>query len=101
MRLLATLATSPPFEPSARADVDHPITGGHHSHFVLHHDHRITKVSQVFQRFDEFYIVTGMKADAGFIQNVKYTHELGPNLCGESYALCLSTTKCSQRPVEV
>ncbi|MNJ72879.1 hypothetical protein D3C81_1853990 [compost metagenome] len=49
--------------PGTGADVDHVIGGADGVFVMLNHDHRVTEVAQVDQRFQQAFVVALMQAD--------------------------------------
>ncbi len=84
-----------------RSDVNDMVRSQHHFFVVFHDDNRVAQIAEVFQRFDQLYIIACMESDARFIQNIEYAHELSTNLCSQPDALGLSSAQGPQRPVEM
>ena len=57
---------------------------------MLHHDHGVSQITKVFQRFDEALVIAGMEPDGWLIENVEYAGEARSNLSGELNALALA-----------
>jgi hypothetical protein len=47
---------------------------------MLHHNHRIAQISQLFQHAEEALIVSRMQANRRFIENVEHSSKPGTNL---------------------
>ena len=64
------------FATCAGTDVHHVVGGQHHVLVVLHHDHRVAGIAQLFERMDQSYIVSLVKPDRGFVENIEHIHQL-------------------------
>ena len=62
---------------------------------MLHHNHRITLIAQVFQRCQQPVIVALMQPDTGFIQDIKHPLQARTNLAGQTDALALAARQCA------
>ena len=58
---------------------------------MLHHHDRIAFVAQLLERGDKLSVVSLMKSDARFVQDIEYVHKLGTDLCRQSDSLALSS----------
>ena len=47
------------------------------------------------ERFDETIVISLMKSDAGFVEDIQHTGQSRSDLRGEPYSLGLSATECS------
>ena len=61
---------------------------------MFNNQNGIAKFSQLCEGFKEFNVVSLVKANAGFIQDVEDTDKAGPNLCGEPDPLSFSPCEC-------
>ena len=57
--------------------VDHAVGRQHHGRVMLHHDQRVTGVSQPLHRFGDAVHVARMQADAGLVQHEQRVHQRG------------------------
>ena len=60
---------------------------------MFHHDHRVAGIAQLFERVDQSHIVSLVKTDRGFVENIEHIHQLRTDLGGQSYALALTARK--------
>ena len=64
------------FATGARTDVHHIVGGQHHVLVVFHHDHRVAGITQLFERVDQSHIVSLVKTDRRFVENIEHIHQL-------------------------
>ena len=57
--------------PGTGSDVYNIIRGKHGFFIMLHHNHRIPQIAQIFQRCNQLTVIPLMQADTGFIQNIQ------------------------------
>ena len=75
---------------SRRAKIDDEI-GGANGVFVMFDNHdRITDVAHSTQCFKQFFVVTLVQANAGFIENINYPGKFRAYLACQSYSLGLT-----------
>ena len=67
---------------------------------MLHYQHRIAAISQVFQCLDQSLVIALVQAYAGLVQYIGDACELRTYLCGQSDALRFAATQCACRPVQ-
>ena len=72
---------------SARAHVDHMVSGADHVFVVLHHQHAVADVAQVLQGVDQALVVALVQADAGLVEHVHHAGEARADLRGQADAL--------------
>ena len=72
------------------ADVDDPVRGADHLLLVLHDDHRVAQVAQLFQYADQAVRVARMKPDRRFVEDVERTGEVAAQRGREVDALALA-----------
>ena len=60
---------------------------------MFHHDHRVARITQLFERVDQSHIVSLVKSDRRFVENIEHIHQLRADLGGQSYALALTARK--------
>src|SRR5688500_2707387 len=77
--------------PCSRTKVDEVICLAHCLFVMLHHYHGVPEIAELPQRREKPRIVTLMKSDRGFVEDVKHADEPRSDLCREPDALCLST----------
>lgn len=58
---------------------------------MFHDDEGVTQVTEALQGLDEFFVISLVETDRGFIKDVEDTHEIGADLCRETYALGFPT----------
>src|SRR3954468_3517180 len=75
-------------------DVDNVIRRAHRFFVMFYHEHCITDITQVFKNTDQAGIVSRMKADAWFIQDVQSADKQRAQICRKLYSLSLSARKC-------
>ncbi len=83
----------PAMHPRARTDVKDVIRLSDGFFVMLHHQHRIALIAQVFQRLQQPGIVALMQPDRGFIQNIKHPRQPRTNLTCQSNPLALPPRK--------
>ena len=62
--------------------------------------HRVAQITKRRERFEKFLIVTRMKTDGGFVENVKHAAQLRTDLRRESNALSLATRERRRSAIE-
>ena len=67
---------------------------------MLHDNHGIAFVPELFQRGDELAVVPLVQTDGRLVEKVDYVHELGAYLGCKSYALALATRQRCGRTVK-
>src|SRR6516165_7961169 len=77
--------------PRARAEVNDEICGTDCVLIVFNNNHRVSQVPQMLQRPDKPIVISLVKSDARFIQNVKNPCQPGTDLCAQTYALSFSS----------
>ena len=65
---------------------------------MLHHDDRIAKVAQIFERSNQLVVVALVQADAGLIQHIQHTGKGAADLGGQADALALAAGQRARRP---
>ena len=60
---------------------------------MLHHDNRIARIAQRFERVDELHVVPLVQSDARLVENVQNIDQFRTYLRGEPYALALAAGK--------
>ena len=68
---------------------------------MFHHQHRVSSVTEFFQRFDQFEIVTLVQSDGGFIQYIQNSLQPCSQLGSKTDTLGFSAGKCCGRTVEI
>lgn len=76
---------------SSWTDIDDIVTLPHDIFIMFNHDHRISDFSQTLQVLDEHTVITGVKSDRWFIEDVDNPLESCPDLRGETDTLRLTT----------
>jgi hypothetical protein len=77
----------PAVDARAQAHVDHMVGGAHHVFVMLHHQHAVADVAQVFQGVDQAVVVALVQADAGLVQHIHHAGQARANLAGQADAL--------------
>ena len=90
----------PTLSSGAGTDVHHIIGGHHHVFVVLHHNHRVAGVAELFERANQSHIVALMETNRGFVENIEHIDQLRTDLRSESDALALAARKGHRRAVE-
>ena len=67
---------------------------------MLDDDNGVAQVAQLFERLDEAFVVTLMQADAGLVEDIEHVDQLGTYLCGQAYALALTTRERGRRTIQ-
>ena len=80
------------------ADVHDIVRAAHGVLVVLHHDDRIAKVAQVFERGNQLVVVALVQADAGLVQHIQHTGQGAADLGGQADALALAAGQRARRP---
>src|SRR5262245_17002263 len=86
--------------PRTGPKINHMIRSLDHFLIMFHDKHRVAKVSELFQGFNQFQVVALVKTDARFVQNIQYADELRTDLGCQSDSLPLTSRKSPSRPVE-
>ena len=76
-----------------RSHVDDVVRGLHHLLIMLHHDHGVTQIAQLFQHLDQLQRVARVQADAGLVQDVHAAHQAAAERGGQIDALCFATAE--------
>ena len=71
----------------ARAQIDHIVRPPDGFLVVLHHEHRVPQIAQLFQGAKQALVVSGVQADRRFVEHVEDPAELRANLRGQPDAL--------------
>ena len=71
-------------------DVHDPVRRADHLFLVLHDDHRVAQVAQLFQHADQAVGVARMQSDRGFVEDVERPREVAAQRCREVDALALA-----------
>ncbi len=74
----------------ARAHIDDMVGREDGVFIMLHHEHRIAEVAQAFQCFQQAFIVALVKADGGFVEDIKHALKARADLAGKADALALA-----------
>ena len=74
-----------------RSHINHIVGSQHHIFIMFNYYNRVPHITELLQRTDQSQIVTLVQSDTGFIQNIKYIHQLGTNLCSETNTLAFTT----------
>src|SRR6516162_3742213 len=85
---------------SARPEVDDVVSSADGLLVVLHHEYRVAQVAQALQRLQQALVITGVQANARFVQHVEYTPQLGADLRGQPDTLALAAGERSRGTVE-
>ena len=59
----------------SRTDIHNPVRFQHGILIMLHHNQRITEISQILQGLQQLVIVSLMQTDTRFIQNISHTNK--------------------------
>ena len=78
----------------AQSHVDHMVGGPHHVFVMLHHQHTVADVAQMFQGVDQPVVVALVQADAGLVQHVHHAGQTGADLRRQTDALRLAAAQC-------
>ena len=84
----------------ARTEVDDVIGGTHRIFVMLDDDDRVTKVTQLLERFQQTIVVTRVETNRGLVENVEHANQATADLACEPDALRFSTGKRGSRPIE-
>ena len=60
---------------------------------MLYYDNRVSYITKFLERIDEFLIVSLMKSNRRFIQNIQNAHQRRTDLRSKPYTLCLTARK--------
>ena len=83
-----------------RTYIYHIICLAHHLLVVLHHNHRVPHVAQLFQRPNQPLVVPLMKPDARLVKDIQHIHQPRPYLRRKAYALALPARQTVRRAVQ-
>ena len=82
-----------------RTKVDHVVARANGLLIVLHHDHRVAKVTEVAECRQELSVVPLMQADRRFIEHVEDTRQARTDLSSQPNALPFSPgQRCCSPP---
>ena len=74
----------------AGAEIQHVVGVANSLFVVLHNQHCVAKVAQLFERLNQAVVVALMQPDGGLVQNIKHAAESRSNLCSKTDALALA-----------
>lgn len=77
----------------AGAEIDQPIGGPHGLFVMFDDDDGVSHVSKSLKGFDQLVVVSLVKPDAGFVEDVEASHEARSDLSGESNPLRLAPAR--------
>ena len=77
-----------------RSDVDDLIGGPDDLFVVFDYDDRVSQVTQAQQDIDKPVCVTGVKADAGLVEDIHRADEVTAQRCGQVDALGFTAGQC-------
>ena len=86
--------------PRPRADVDDPVGVADRVFIVLDHYQGVSEVTQTNEGVDQSAVVSLVKADTRFIEDVQHPNKAATDLGGEPDALRLATGECAGSAVE-
>ena len=66
----------------ARAHVDTEVGRADHVFVMLHHQHAVANVTQVFEGVDQAVVVSLVQANAGLVQHIHHPGQARANLRG-------------------
>src|SRR5690606_10745756 len=72
---------------SFRPHVDYMVCLLYHIAIMFHYDYGIANIPQGLQRSYQTLVVPLVQPDTGFIKDIQHTHQLRPDLCGQSDTL--------------
>jgi hypothetical protein len=84
-----------------RTHVNQVIRGQHDVLIMFHHQNAVTDITEVLQRGDQPLVISLVKTDGRFIQNIGDALQLRADLRGQPDALRFSPTQGSGGPVRV
>src|SRR4051794_30551343 len=67
---------------------------------MLDHQHRIAKIAQVLEGFEQTFIVALVQADARLVKNIEPSDQPRSDLGGQSDALRLAAAESATLPVQ-
>ena len=76
--------------PGTRADINDMVRRPNRIFIMLYHNHGVTEITQMDQRFQQTFIVTLMQTDGRFIQHIHHANQPGTNLAGQTNTLCFT-----------
>ena len=89
---------SPAQVPCSRPDINHPVTLGHHAHFMLHHNHRMPRIHQLVQLAEQTIDVPGVQPGGRLVQHIQGgAPGIALQLGSELDALCLTARQLGGR----
>ena len=91
---------APAMPPRARPQIDHIIRAPDRLFIVLHDQHGVAQVAQIFQRSQQPAVIAMMQSDRGLIQHVQHAAQLRSNLRRQPNALPLAARQRCRRAIE-
>ncbi len=85
----------------ARSQVDNLVTRRHHVRVMLHYQHCVAQVAQLFEGFNEPQIVPLVQADGRLVEHVQDPRQAGADLCGQADALAFAAGESRGRAREI
>ena len=80
--------------PGARTQVNDMISAADGLFVMLDHHHRVAEVAEVKQGIQQALVVTLMKPDGGFVQDIHHADQSRADLRGEPDTLSFSARQC-------
>lgn len=90
----------PTMDSCAGSHVDDVVCVSDGFFIMFHDDEGVAQVTEALQGLDEFFVISLVETDGGLIKDVKDAHEVGADLCRESYALGFPTRQGPSVPRE-
>ena len=84
----------------AGAKVDDVVGAADGFFVVLHHQHGVAQIAQLFERLQQAAVVAMMQPDGRLVQHVEHAAQLGSDLRGQPDALAFAAGERGRRAVQ-
>ena len=75
----------------SRTDIHNTVRCAHGIFIMFNHNQTVTQITKTHQCTKKLIIISLMKSDTRFIQNISDSHQSGTNLCCQTDSLCFPT----------
>ncbi len=84
----------------ARTDIDNEIGRTHRILIMLDDEHRVTEITEMLERCNQTVIVSLVKSDGWFVQDINNADKAGADLRCKTDTLGFAAGECPRRPGE-
>ena len=84
--------------PGSWTDIHDTVRRPHRIFIVLHDDHTVSEIPEMFQRFQQLIVISLVQSDTRLIEDIGNPHKSGTDLGRQTDPLCLAAGKGTGRP---